>query len=164
MDSGRFLLAVILMIAVMVVTNLLLPPERPPLVEAPAADTAAVPVTAPSDVPADTPGIAERTEAPAPATDAPAAALPVADATVPADTIVAASPRYEYRISTRGAAVVGARLLQYDVLHEDREGERVELSHEDLPGLFSYRLRVGTREIPLDGLTFATDVDTFAVT
>ncbi|HSJ06657.1 MAG TPA: membrane protein insertase YidC [Longimicrobiales bacterium] len=163
MDSGRFLLAVILMIAVMVVTNLLLPPERPPLVEAPAADTAAVPVTAPSDVPADTPGIAERTEAPAPATDAPAAALPVADATVPADTIVAASPRYEYRISTRGAAVVGARLLQYDVLHEDREGERVELSHEDLPGLFSYRLRIGTREIPLDGLTFATDSDTFAV-
>jgi YidC/Oxa1 family membrane protein insertase len=163
MDSGRFLLAVILMIAVMVVTNLLLPPERPPVGEAPAADTVAAPVAAPSAVPADTPGPAERAAEPAPVPDAPAAALPVADAAAPADTVVAVSPRYEYRVSTRGAAVLGARLLQYDILHADREGERVELSHEDLPGLFSYRLRLGTREIPLDGLTFATDADTFVV-
>jgi YidC/Oxa1 family membrane protein insertase len=168
MDSGRFLLAVILMIAVMVVTNLLLPPERPPLEEAPAADTVAVPVaappTAPLDAPAEVPATADPVEPRVPVPDAPAAALPVPDAVAPADTVVAASPRYEYRISTRGAAVVGARLLQYDVLHADREGERVELSHEDLPGLFSYRLRIGTREIPLDGLAFAAEADTVLVT
>jgi hypothetical protein len=51
MDSGRFLLAVVLMIAVMVITNILLPPARPDGGLAPATDTTGAPVTAPAAQP-----------------------------------------------------------------------------------------------------------------
>jgi YidC/Oxa1 family membrane protein insertase len=159
MDSGRFLLAVILMIAVMVITNLLLPPERPQI-EEPAADTVAVPV--PSPAPPALPDARPDTPAPVePAAPALQAPTPTAQR---GDTVIVRSDRFEYRVSTLGAAIVGARLLEYQVLQPERAGEPVELAADGMEGLFSYRLRIGTTEIPLDDVLFTTTAaDTFAI-
>ncbi|HSJ24528.1 MAG TPA: membrane protein insertase YidC [Longimicrobiales bacterium] len=164
MDSGRFLLAVVLMIAVMVVTNLLLPPEPPP-VDPMAPDTTAVgPATVPAGEPPgavlDTMAAGDAGQAaPAPAVPVdtgatPGLTTPAATAGVSADTIVARTALYDYRVSTAGAGIVGAELHQHIVLDPARHGQPVELSWDTVPGLFSYRLRVGTREIPLDDLNF----------
>src|SRR5688572_24561807 len=140
MNSGRFLLAVVLMIAVMVITNLIFAP--PPPESLPPADSAAP--SRPDSAPRDPlPG-----RPPAEIED------PVAgDSLVPADTIVVRSPLYEYRILSRGGSLVGARLLQYQV-QPPRGGALVELAPDDAPALFSYRLRTGTREIDLARLPF----------
>jgi len=140
MSSGRFLLAVVLMIAVMVITNIIFPP--PPREPVTPPDSAAP--TRPAGVPAET--IAGRPPA---VVEAP----PAADSAGPADTIVVRSALYEYRILTRGGSLVGARLLQYQV-QPPRAGALVELAPDDAPALFSYRLRTGTREVDLARLPF----------
>jgi YidC/Oxa1 family membrane protein insertase len=171
MDSRRFLLAVILMIAVMVVTNVLLPPP-PPLETGAVTDTATVPAQPqpPGATPTDSPagparppaGIAaDPAAAPAPAdTQAVAAADPArATATLPDDTISVRSPIYDFQIATRDASLAGARLLEFNTLHEGREDEPVQLSPADVPGLFSYRLRIGNRDIPFGSLGFTAVPD-----
>ena len=160
MDSRRFLLAVVLMIAVMIVTNLLLPP--PPPIQTDAA-TDSLPTTGetpgpPAQQAADTPAAPGTSAAGAPAT-AVAADTTGSAAPLPDDTLVVRSPLYSYSISTRSAALTDARLLSFNVLQEGREEEPVSLAPPELPGLFSYRLRVGTREIPFSSLGFATRAD-----
>jgi YidC/Oxa1 family membrane protein insertase len=149
MDSGRFLLAVVLMIAVMVVTNILLPPERPAPGTVP-GDTMSVPVTAPAADPpvADLPSV-DTAPAPAVTPDQPATG-----AVATADTLRVRSPLFEYRISTAGAAITGAQIREHRALAEGRDGEPVELTNDTMPALFAYRLRIGTREIPLSELAF----------
>lgn len=150
MDSGRFLLAVVLMIAVMVVTNILLPPERPPQ-DAAAPDTV---LTAPATqaptgaVPGVEPGVPGQPALP----ETPGA--PVLGQVAAADTVIARSEIFEFRISTLGASVIGAQLNRHRVLQPEREDEPVQLADPTTPGLFSYRLRLGTREVPLDQLLF----------
>jgi YidC/Oxa1 family membrane protein insertase len=61
---------------------------------------------------------------------------------------------YDYHISTAGAAITDAVLHEHIVLDPARYGQPVTLSWDSLPGLFSYRLRVGTREIQLGNLLF----------
>jgi YidC/Oxa1 family membrane protein insertase len=158
MDSGRFLLAVVLMIAVMVITNLLLPAERP---EPPQVlpDTTEAPPPAAAEAPppaaAETPGDQAPSPAPAPAQAATPEAGVAPEGALAGDTLVASSELYEYRVVTAGGGVVGAQLNRHQALQPEREGQPVELSPEDMPGLFSYRLRVGTREIPLQTMLFA---------
>ncbi|CAN5895235.1 membrane protein insertase YidC [soil metagenome] len=163
MDSGRFLLAVVLMIAVMIVTNILLPPPRPEPATAP-ADSLAAPATSPVTAPAaDPPGAQLRPDTTGPRT-APVPATPVMEAGTPqqvatADTVLVRSPRYEYRVSTRGAAIVGAQLREHRVLEAGREDQFVELIQDTMPGdLFGYRVRVGTTEIALGELDFTPAV------
>jgi YidC/Oxa1 family membrane protein insertase len=158
MDSGRFLLAVVLMIAVMVITNILLPPERPQVGPA-APDTITAPVTVPAGDPpaAALPGEPAVQPADTAVVQPPVADAPPAVAAAMADTVVASSPLFEYRISTVGAGVVGARLLQHIVLDPARHGQPVELSWDTMPGLFAYSIRVGTRDIPLRDLPFTVD-------
>ena len=106
MEGGRFLLAVILMIAVVVVTNLIFPPTPPapldmpvdsvPGATAPAGTTAAP--TPPAFVPPDT--LAADPDAPA--------ATPTSG---PADTVFVTSPLFRYGISTRGGALAVADLF-----------------------------------------------------
>jgi YidC/Oxa1 family membrane protein insertase len=159
MDSGRFLLAVVLMIAVMVITNLLLPPERP---EPPQVvpDTLGAPPTAPVAEPA----ASEPAPAAAPATPSEVEAGIPPEVALAADTVVAGSDLYGYRLTTAGGAVVGARLNLHRALRPEREGQPVELAPDDLSGLFSYRLRIGTREVPLETLPFTvSESDTGAV-
>lgn len=143
MESGRFVLAVILMIAVIVVTNLLFPPVPPE----PAAEA---------------PGVEQQAEAPAePA--APAPAVPVltpgqamAQAEeMEADTVVVSSPLYNFAISTRGASVVGAELLRFESF--TREGA-VQLAAPEIDALLGYGVRVDGQQFELGALPFQADV------
>ncbi|HEX7117258.1 MAG TPA: membrane protein insertase YidC [Longimicrobiales bacterium] len=148
MESGRFVLAVILMIAVIVVTNLLFPPApmepaaEAPVVEAPAGAGAATGTAGA--------GAVAQEAAAAPAVQLPEPSEPA----VEADTVVVASPLYRYAISTRGAAVVGAELLRFESF--TREGA-VQLSGPEIDALLSYGVRVDGRPIDLRGLAFRPD-------
>lgn len=124
---------VLLMTAVIMATNLLFPPQK----ETPGAakgDSAAV--------------------APAPATSsAPvvAPALPAGAAQGPAQQVVVSSPLYRYTFSTRGASLVGARMLRYA---SGRQGEQVELVPAGSSGMLGHRLAVGRDTVDLRGLLF----------
>ncbi|MGH7464390.1 MAG: membrane protein insertase YidC, partial [Longimicrobiales bacterium] len=159
MDSRRFLLAVILMIAVMIVTNLLLPPP-PPIAPDAAADSIGAPAQTdrgPRPAPSGAPDTSVRPAAPPADTQLAAADTVTVPGALPDDTLLVRSPLYEYQISTRGADLVGARLLGFNVLQEAREDEPVQLSSAEVPGLFSYRLRIGTRDVPLSSLGFTAE-------
>jgi YidC/Oxa1 family membrane protein insertase len=139
---------VVLMIAVMVVTNIIFPAARrePP----PPATAEPVRPAAPSrdTLAARAPSAVER--------------APDGDSLGAADTIVVRSPLYEYRIVTRGGSLVGARLLQY-LVQPPRNDARVELAPPEAPALFSYRLRTGAREVDLSRLPFTASAPNVVV-
>src|SRR5690606_36404604 len=133
MDSARFLLAIVLMIAVVLVTNLLFPPVAAPT---PAAvqDTAAVAVDTAAAPPQRLAPAAEPEPEPVPPVEAP----PPPAGAVAADTIVIESPLYRYAISTAGGALVSAELLQFESF--TREGP-VQLVPPGAAALLSYAIR-----------------------
>ena len=104
-DGSRLLLAIALIMAIAFVPSLLIERPAPPV--APQDTSAMAPLPAP-----DTGG----GEA-LPATDSALAAvdtmLAPAEAPVVEDTVVVRSDLYEYRISTRGGAIVEARFVHY---------------------------------------------------
>ena len=150
MDSGRFLLAVILMIAVVVLTNILFPPVPRRSTPAPtdsAAQTQPAPPAA-TQQPVDTP--------PAATPPPPAAGSQVNADTTPAvaarsDTIVVESPLFRYGISTNGAMIVSAELLNWKSF--TREGP-VQLAPRSPRGLLSYRLLLNNQTVDLSTLHF----------
>jgi YidC/Oxa1 family membrane protein insertase len=102
MQSGRFILAVILMIAVVVITNVLFPPV-------PRTDKAAA---RDSVTQAQTPAT---TQAPAGAAVQPATDAPVQPQAqhLRADTVIIESGLYRYGVSTVGAGIVSAEMLPW---------------------------------------------------
>lgn len=106
MDSGRFLVAVVLMIATVVLVNVLFPPPRPqPRTSAVDSARSAPPA---ADVPAPA--------APAPAPTTQPVSPPVigTPATAAAtDTIFIESRLYRFGIIPRGGALVSAEMLQH---------------------------------------------------
>jgi YidC/Oxa1 family membrane protein insertase len=140
MESGRFLLAVVLMIAVVVLTNILLPPPRPSGSEP--APAAPLPTTTRTDTPA-----------PPPALPAQPAATPEPGGQLPADTIWANSPHWRFGFSTRGGALVSAAMLGYQSFAAENEGDPVELVPQG-SALVHYRLRVGGTDVDLSSLPF----------
>ena len=142
MDSARFLLAIVLMIAVVVITNLLFPPVPPQ--PAGVADTAAVAVDT-AAAPRQAPGLE------------PAAAPPAqpAEAVVGADTIFIESPLYRYGISTAGGALVSAELLQFESFTRDGP---VQLVPTDAAALVSYALSwPGVEKLDLSRVPFRAE-------
>lgn len=127
----RILLAVLLISAVMVLTNLLFPPpqvqEEP---QAPPADSAVV----------ATPRAPARMLAPS------------VEPTAPADTIVVTSGRYRYSFSTRGASLIGAELLDY--ASYTRVGESVQLAPAGTTEFLSLKLVVGGDTLDLRTASF----------
>jgi YidC/Oxa1 family membrane protein insertase len=144
MESGRFLLAVVLMIAVVVITNILLPPPRPQTEAAPASPAPAAPAAP------------ERTEIPAAAPGLPAPVVP--GDSLKADTVWATSPRWRHGISTLGGAIVFSELLAYESFAERTEGNPVQLA---VPGteLVHHSLRVGQRDVDLSTLRFVPETE-----
>ncbi len=141
MESGRFLLAVILMIAVVILTNILLPPVRRPPPATVDVDTAA------QTTPAQPPAV------PAPALGAVTPPAPT-PATAHADTVRVESPLYRFGISTLGGALVSEELLRYESFAPGLEGQPVQLEPPAGPGLIRHRLRIGERTVELSGATF----------
>lgn len=147
MQTIRFLLAVVLMIAVMVVTNILLPaPRRTPVARPGAGDTAT------SAAPA------ESAAAPALRSDSGAVrADTVPPAAIAADTVTVASPSYRYSFSTRGGSLVSAQMLGYPSLAADRKGQPAELVPPGAHALLEYHLRAGARDIDISALPFTAE-------
>ena len=165
----RLVLAVVLMVAVMVLSNVLFPPVERPTSELAVdstgqaalteADRLGLPVedTAVSPAQADS-GIAAVVATPAAVTPAGGEAAQeqegVAAAEVitapAADTIVVRSPLFEYRLSTRGAALISARMLEFRDFNGSatEETDRAELIR---PGdaLYGFRLAVGSDTLDL---------------
>ena len=145
-DTGRFLLAIVLMIGVIITTNLLFPP---------------VPAD-PTGMAADSSAIApDSTVTPVPQRDSTAstAAAPTAPALagvapMPAETLWIASDLYRYGISTAGGSVVGAALLGYESF--TREGS-VELAVASGEPLLALSIRVGDAVLDLRQLAFAVE-------
>jgi YidC/Oxa1 family membrane protein insertase len=144
MDSGRLLLAVILMIALVVITNILLPTGPRPTVDVP-ADTAIVPARAPDTV--EAPPRAELPPAERVAAEADTSALP-------ADTVFVESALYRYAFSTRGASIISAELKPF--ASATRPGP-VELKPDEVRTLIGYRLKIGNVYLDVDRFNFAVD-------
>ncbi len=148
MEGGRFLLAIALMIAVVVLTNVLLPPARPaPALVDPGPDTvsAAAPVSPGNGAPAPPPGAL------------PGTVMDTADPRAHADTIRVASELYDFGVSTRGGTIVSARLLRHLSYRPGSEGTPAELVPADAPGIVRHRLQVGTQVVDLDALDLRPD-------
>ncbi|HUE97291.1 MAG TPA: membrane protein insertase YidC [Longimicrobiaceae bacterium] len=137
----RLLLAVVLMTAAIMITNVLFPPPEPPVVD-----------LSPDTVVA---------EAPAAAPEVPMA-LPMTVSATGADTVVVESELYRYAFSTRGAALVGAELLAYRSYVV--EGEPVQLVPEGEPRFLEYGLAVGADTVRLSRLPFQSSARHVQVT
>lgn len=136
----RLLIAVLLMSAAIMLTNLIFPPAEPAPVE---ADSVEVEVATPSqDLPTEPPALPLAT--PTPTTSG------------GADTVAVSSPLYRYSFSTRGAALVDARLLEYPSYTE--EGT-VQLVPEGTADFLSYRIAIGSDTVDLRSLPFTPSAE-----
>ena len=169
MQALRFLVAVVLMIAVMVVTNILLPPPQPePQLT---ADTTALPTATgeAGSVPPVARGASEpgavAGQDPAAGTGATAAVPGITAATTTpdlaraasGDTVVVESELYRYAFSTLGSALVSAQILQHPSLAADADGRPAELVPAGAHALLDFHLRVDNRDIDLSQLTFRAE-------
>lgn len=137
-QSFRFLLAVLLMIAVVVITNLIFPPV-PRGQRTAANDTSGVVTVAPPQV------------QPQAAAPQPIPAPPVTATSPTADTIVIESPLYRYAFTTQGAALVSAEMLNFKSYTRDGV---VQLAGRTPGGLVSHDVRVRGQRVDLATLPF----------
>lgn len=143
MESGRFILAVVLMIATVVLINIMFPPPRP-VQRSSVGDS----------IPAAQPDA--RTEpAPVPPVSSTAPAIRPAPAVsvARADTIVVQSPLYRFGISTQGAALVSAEMLRY-TSRTRGDSLPVQLAPHAARGLLSHRIRIDGETIDLGNVVF----------
>jgi YidC/Oxa1 family membrane protein insertase len=127
----RLLLAVVLMTAAIMFTNLVFPPPEPPV--------------GPEVVETVVPAPAEGSVAPLPRTPA----VVQAAAT---DSVVVASDLYRYVFGTRGAALLRAELLSYRSYRDP--GGVVQLVPEGTRDFLTHRLVVGNDTVDLRALPF----------
>lgn len=158
MESARFVLAIVLMVAVIFLTNLLFPTAQQPPRSA-VTDSLAAPPAAAAPAAAEPGTVESGTAGPAavdtqPATPvfqpAPSAAAPLAS--LPIDTVFVESPLYRFGFSTRGGALVVSQMKEFESFV--REGEPVNMVPIESEGLLRHDLRVGDRVIPLSNVDF----------
>ena len=124
--------------------NLLFPPPAPPVRPA-GADSATAPASARPASGVSTPAggrMAER---------------PVLAGTAPERLIVVRSPLYEYRFSTRGAALNAATLLRFES-YVQRDGS-VQLVPRSARDVLAHRVAVGRDTIDFRNVTFQPSAD-----
>ncbi len=154
------MLAVVLTIAVIFLTNVLFPPVRQPAGEPSLdADTAAAQEITNPETSSTEPSFAApeegRTEE---------ARLPADVVRPDADTIIVRSDLYEYRFSTLGATLIGARLLEYESYAPRENGDdRVQLVRPD-DALFGYRISAAGDTASLEQRLFEADRDRITLT
>ena len=158
MEGARFLLAIVLSIAVVIVVNLMFPPTAPERagpdslrVDTVRVDTVVDTVRTPAREP-----VLTDTGRPAPESTAVAGEqeLPEAesaDTLPPADTLWVETDLARYGFSTRGAGLVSVELLQFESYTSDGPVQLVERS---VGKILQYGVRVGDRELPLTRFGF----------
>lgn len=143
MESGRFVLAVVLMIAVVVITNVLFPPV-PRKTSAVVGDSIAI---------RQEQKVAPSTRSAEPEVPSSLSAGAITQLPARSDTVIIESPLYRYGISTTGASVVSAEMLSWKSF--TRPGP-VQLAPRSARGLFSYRMQLGGAQVDLATLHFST--------
>ncbi len=152
----RVVLAVVLTIAVIFLTNILFPPPAPPPpTDVPEPDTLAL-QRADTDT-ADVPGALgageDRVDDPG------MERLPAADRIPEGDTIIVRSDLYELSFSTVGARLIGARLLGYESYAPRSNGDdRVQLIRSG-DAIFGYRVAAAGDTASLVRRTFTASRD-----
>jgi YidC/Oxa1 family membrane protein insertase len=139
-QNRRLLLFLILSAAVLLVWNLLVPPQRPQMRPAGPDSAAAAPTTAaaPAPPPASAPG-AGQAEA------------------VPERMVTVRSPLYEYRFSTRGASLDAATLLRYESYVQ--RGGSVQLVPRTARDVLASRVVAGRDTFDFRNVSFAPSAD-----
>ncbi len=161
----RVVLAVVLTIGVIFLSNVLFPgPELPPAPPAAADSTAMVDGEVSADLDT-TPrvGADEQTtlEGAEPGTELPddaAEELPgqvVAEA--PADTISVTTDLLELQFSTLGAALLSAEILEYESFTANGDGDRRAQLIRDGDRVFGFRVAMGGDTVRLDSRVFEVD-------
>ena len=158
MDSGRFILAVVLMIAVMITTSILFPPApKQAVINADsiaadslrrinaARDSATPAATATASNPGDPTA--------SPAAGQPAAPLPQTAATS-ADTVFVESPIYRYGFSQAGGGLVVAQMKLHESHAAARMDDMIDLASGSRTPLIGYKLTIGEQTIDLNRLHF----------
>lgn len=146
MEPRRLILAVVLMAAVLLVSNLLFPPPKTAVGSAKATMDSLARVAAADSANRAATGAAPMVNSPtAVAVGAvTAGGVPVAgapDATIAIDTVSVETARAVYRTSNRGAALIGAQMRDYKALENKSrvKGDPVELARAG-DKLISFRL------------------------
>ena len=156
MEGARFLLAIVLSIAVVILVNVIFAPAPPPA-GAPGdsirIDTVVdtVRTAGPSEAAGeDTAAGGGRSDAP----PRPIQEAPGADDQLPADTFWVQNNVVRYGISSRGGAVVSVELLGFPSYTREGPTQLVEAQQE----LIDYALRLGDRVVPLNELEFSASI------
>jgi YidC/Oxa1 family membrane protein insertase len=150
----RVVLAVVLTIAVIFLTNVLFPPPPAPVEMQPAEVDSLVQDLQGESGDAELP---EVSQPPLAVDSSEIVSLSGETETIEGDTIVVRSDLYELRFSTLGATLIGARLLEYESYSERSNGDdRVQLVR---PGdrLFGYRVTAGGDTAALGNRIFTAD-------
>lgn len=165
MEGARFLLAIVLSIAVVILVNIMFPPTMPD--RGMAADSLRVDTVVDTVQTAPVPDVigGESPRAGGPSTvGVGGQTREAADSSLPADTLWVVSNVARYGFSTRGAALVSAELLNF--ASYTRDGP-VQLVEPTVGKLLAYGVRVGDQEVPLSRFEFDADAymdDTLRVT
>ncbi|MDB4950882.1 MAG: Membrane protein insertase YidC [Gemmatimonadetes bacterium] len=128
MDNKRFMVALLLTTVVLLLTQRFFAPKPP--VQAPVATSPAASAVASGVI----------------------AGAPAGQATTPAQTVTVRSPLYEYRFSTRGAALTGAELTRY--ASYVKHGSHVQLVPEGATDVLAHRVAAGRDTVDLRGAAF----------
>jgi len=155
--EARFLLAVVLMLAVLIGTNRLFPPVVPEGGEA--VDTTATGVEDATRPPPPETIDAEALRPPPTEAEVvpgvPATEDPDARADVPPEVVVTVEgPLYRFRFSSLGARLLSGQLLRFEALSRDGP---VEIVPDGTNGYLSQRLVVGSDTLDLSRLAFQVE-------
>ena len=161
--EARFLLAIVLMLAVLIGTNRLFPPVVPEE-PATATDTVGGEVTdepgvgtPPSGLPGDTGATPDRAVDPGDP-QLPSAGVggvePAAPEAPGERVVTVSSPIYEYRFSSRGARMLSGELSQFESLRRDGP---VAVVPDGATGYFGHRLVVGSDTLDLSNAPFTVE-------
>ena len=160
----RFLLAVVLMIGVLVITNLMFPPtpleEQPGYIPPDSVQPAEVPRTEAPSPGQDSMGVTEVTAEGLPAEDPLEGVLGDTEPVVPEPTeaegssVLVEGPLYTFTFSTRGARLVSARLPNFPSFVFDGP---VELFYPQGGAALGIRLLSGPDTVDMRGLDFQVE-------
>ncbi len=152
METWRFLLAVILAMAVVLLTNVLFPPAPRPE-EGAGVDTVTVerPAEAPAETAREAAAPEERDTFTLPRRAEPFVAADTESVAAPADTVPVVSELSRLGVSTRGASIVSVELLRFESFTRDGPVQLVDTAG---PPLVRYRLDFDGRELDLSSLSF----------
>jgi YidC/Oxa1 family membrane protein insertase len=150
----RFVLAIVLMMAVLIIPSLFMERPAAPPRQAPAPGQAA-----------EAPPVQAAVPPPAPAEPGALAGLPADSAGgLPApDSVVVTSPLYRYVFSTRGGRMLSASLLEYKSMRPDERGRPAQILHPD-PDLLAMALLRGRDTVRLGDWHFDPSADELSVT